>query len=618
MIQGFKKLSFGKKILSSYILFIGISFLLLGVYCLKSIETSKEESCNYMHQFTEQVNLNLDVIFSNMDRMRFIHLIDDQIKPIIRSEEEKKSLAQQLEDDDYITKAMNHMTNMNQYVLRATIVNEYGDVYSNLKTENKEYLKYIRQIEEKQNWSDKNKIFYTGVYQEQINMVQYSIVTSVSKIYDIDRDEPLGTLYIDLNFSAVEKILDDTLKLQNTGTYLMLFDKDEDLIYRTGRKKDLWGEMTEADKEELLKTIRKDGKRETESAEISVGGKKSAVSIMENKGTGWNVLVYTPLSHIYALSWKNMVGIVTIMILVLVIAMFLGIFLSRQISRPVRVLIKAMDKVEQGKVKCIDESEYDWQDEMGYLLRSYNQMGRRINESIEKIYVYQLNQKQTELKMLQFQINPHFLYNTLNTISSIASLEGITEIAQIADNLSNMFQYNIKGSEIVPLKMEIQHVQNYLGIQTIRFPGKYEFSYDIDPRLYEEPMLKFLLQPLVENSLQHAFERMKKINRISLVIKSEGEDIGICIRDNGIGMPKEKAQELNRELKQTDTLTLVTNVDKGIGLRNVNARIKNFYGKEYGIQIETYPEEYTMIRIMIRKIPKSVWEADHVQDGSSR
>ena len=128
-------------------------------------------------------------------------------------------------------------------------------------------------------------------------------------------------------------------------------------------------------------------------------------------------------------------------------------------------------------------------------------MGKRINDSIEKIYIYQINQKQTELKMLQFQINPHFLYNTLNTISSIASLSDIEEIAKISDNLSSMFQYNIKGDDIVPVKRELQHVKNYLEIQAIRFPDKYRFSYEISPEIEQEKMLKFLLQPLVENSL---------------------------------------------------------------------------------------------------------------------
>ena len=249
---------------------------------------------------------------------------------------------------------------------------------------------------------------------------------------------------------------------------------------------------------------------------------------------------------------------------------------------------------------------------MGQLLNSYNVMGRRINESIEKIYVYQLNQKQTELKMLQFQINPHFLYNTLNTVSSIAALEDINEIVKIADNLSAMFQYNIKGDDIVQVSKEIQHVKNYLEIQEIRFPGKYEFIYEISPSIHHQKMLKFLLQPLVENSLQHAFLKMKRVNRICLrAMVDEEQNLYFFIRDNGVGMGSREVERLNRELADTNTRTLVNRVDKGIGLRNVNARIKNFYGKDYGIQVQSEEGQYTEIMIHIC-LP------DHTEQGEGK
>ena len=316
------------------------------------------------------------------------------------------------------------------------------------------------------------------------------------------------------------------------------------------------------------------------------------------------------MNNLLAFGVQNLAGIVIATAVLLTAAIALGILLAGQISKPVTILVKAMDNVDRGKVKYIDENEYYWQDEMGYLLHSYNQMGRRINESIEKIYIYQLNQKQTELKMLQFQINPHFLYNTLNTISSIASLEGIDEIVQISDNLSNMFKYNIKGKDIVPLEQELSHVKNYMGIQAVRFPGKYEFVCVIPEELLHEPILKFLLQPLVENSLKHAFEKLKDINRIVLKGESSGEDILLSIYDNGTGIDPVQVESLNRELAKMDTRTLVTNVDKGIGLRNVNARIKNFYGQEYGIQIESCREEYTLILIRIRKMAEAGEERD--------
>jgi len=312
------------------------------------------------------------------------------------------------------------------------------------------------------------------------------------------------------------------------------------------------------------------------------------------------VMAWIPRQEIYHSGMQNMLGILCAMLVLLFAAIALVFYLAGQISYPVTVLTDAMGQVDEGTVALIDENKYVWQDEMGQLLNSYNVMGRRINESIEKIYIYQLNQKQTELKMLQFQINPHFLYNTLNTVSSIAALEDIPEIVKIADNLSALFQYNIKGDDIVKVSNEIQHVKNYLEIQAIRFPGKYEFFYEISPGIHDQKMLKFLIQPLVENSLQHAFLRMKAVNRIRIrAMVDEQRNLFFFIRDNGIGMGQEQVKRLNRELADTNTRTLVNRVDKGIGLRNVNARIKNFYGKEYGIQIGSEEGQYTEIRIHI-------------------
>lgn len=600
MLDYIKKMSFKKKILSSYILFIGISCLLIAIYILKSMESAKEESYSYMYQFGEQVSMSTDVIVSNMDRIRFLHFIDDKIKHMLRRSMEDKSMEELLDENDYIERALNHMTNMNQYVVRATIVNEYGDVYSNVLTNNDAYLEKMEEIDKAQDWTDKNKVYYTGVYQEEIYLLPFEMVTSISKMYDINQEDYIGTLYIDLNFSSIRQMLDRLAESKTSRTKLLIFDGNQEVIYDSeGLEEGAWEQMDEGERAAVRDFLK--GSR-AEPGEFTMRGKKCLAASVRNETTDWQIMAWMPLSDIYASGWKNMVGIFSAMIMLLITAVFLGIYLAAQISRPVMILAKAMGQVDKGKVNLLEQEKYSWQDEMGLLFRSYNEMGKRINDSIEKIYIYQINQKQTELKMLQFQINPHFLYNTLNTISSIAALSDIEEIVKIADNLSGMFQYNIKGDDIVPVRKEIQHVKNYLEIQAIRFPGKYRFEYRIDPEVEEKKMLKFLLQPLAENSLQHAFGKMKEINTVSLTAQEDGEDIIFRLRDNGVGMKAEQAEELNRELAQTDTGTLVNHVDKGIGLRNVNARIKNLYGKEYGIQIWSEEGKYTEIQIRIRKM----------------
>lgn len=604
MIRYFRRLSFGKKILSSYILFISISCLLVFIYYIKSMEVAKQENYNNMFQLGEQISLNTDILVSNMDRIRFIHLIDDKIKPVIRSENKNKEIDRLLEEQEYIERAIKHMANMNQFILRVTIVNEYGDIYSNVSTEQEEYLKRLAPVVESQDWTDKNKVYYTGVNTEKISQNPYKIVTSISKMYDIDR-KCIGTIYIDLNYTQISTLFNHLFERKEMKTAFLVLDTQEELMYVSPNiREGFWEQMDQNEREKLHNACQDEevlgGKKRIT---LTLDGEKCSATAEENSITNWKVVVYTPLRAVYADGIRNMIGILTAMAVVLSLAIVLGIILSRQISRPVTILAKAMAGADKGSVELIQEEPYFWQDEMGQLMHSYNEMGQRINESIEKIYVYQLNQKQTELKMLQFQINPHFLYNTLNTISSIAALEDIEEIVQISDSLSNMFQYNIKGSDIVPMSHEIQHVKNYLNIHTIRFPEKYQFQYEIQPEAMQCYMLKFLIQPLVENSLQHAFTKLKDENQIRLHIFLSGDsDIFIEIWDNGVGIKEEDVAMLNTELSGMDTRTLVSNVDRGIGLRNVNARIKNFYGRAYGLQIESMEEQYTVIRLKIRRI----------------
>lgn len=612
-----KRLPFKKKILSSYFLFIAVSCFLIITYCMKSMENDRERSYNYMYQLSRQISMNTDVIVSNMDRVRFLHLIDDNIRQIIRQDMDEKSRTEVLEDNEYIRQALNHMTNMNQYVLRATIINEYGDVYSNVQTNDKTYLERMDIIDRSQEWEDKHKIFYSGVYPEKINQIPFELVTSISKIYDIDRDSYIGTLFIDLNFSQIREMLDESMENRRTGTKILIFDSNYQVAYDSeGQESAFWNQLTDREVSKIRDFI---SQEEPEETVLSIRNEKCVVASVRNQTTGWQILTWNTLADIQASGWKNMFSILLAMVVLLIVTILLVVYIADQISYPVTVLTEAMGKVDQGKVNPIDEEKYYWQDEMGQLLRSYNKMGRRINDSIEKIYIYQLNQKQTELKMLQLQINPHFLYNTLNTISSIADLEDIEEIVRIADNLSSMFQYNIKGDDIVPVGREIQHVKNYLEIQSIRFPGKYNFSYEISPEAESKKMLKFLIQPLVENSLQHAFGKMKQINRIRLrAIIDEDGNLQFSIRDNGVGMDSIQVERLNRELSQTDTGTLVTHVDKGIGLRNVNARIKNFYGKNYGIQINSEAGKYTEIIIRIRAMESRADKGEEDESLNSR
>lgn len=212
------------------------------------MENAKEESLSYMCQFSEQVSMSTDVIISNVDRIRFMHFIDDTIKYIIRRSMSDKTMAELIDENNYMERALNHMTNMNQYVLRATLINEYREVYSNVQTNNEAYLKKMEAIDSRQDWADKNKVWYTGVYEEEINLIPFELVTSISKVYDMNQEENIGTLYIDLNFSNIRQMLDRLVESRTSRTKLLIFDKNQNVIYDSdGEEQAFWNQMNSAE-----------------------------------------------------------------------------------------------------------------------------------------------------------------------------------------------------------------------------------------------------------------------------------------------------------------------------------------------------------------------------------
>ena len=202
--------------------------------------------------------------------------------------------------------------------------------------------------------------------------------------------------------------------------------------------------------------------------------------------------------------------------------------------------------------------------------------------------------------MLQFQINPHFLYNALNTISSIAILENVEYIPEIANSLSDMFRYNIKGSNIVTVGEELVQLRNYMNIQNIRFPDRFQIEIDIPEEIRACSIIKFVLQPVVENSIHHGFVKKRKKDRLRISAERENGVLTLIVEDDGVGIEPDQVREMNERFAREDTVTELEEDAKSIGLANVNARLRNYYGAGGGIRVESRVGEYTKIILKLR------------------
>ena len=226
------------------------------------------------------------------------------------------------------------------------------------------------------------------------------------------------------------------------------------------------------------------------------------------------------------------------------------------------------------------------------------------NRYIKSEYENKIVLMDTQMKALESQINAHFLYNTLEAINSLAEIEGSRDISVMALALGDMFRYSIKTKgALVPLEKELAHVQNFVAIQQIRFDNGFSFQLDVPEKLLSCRILKLILQPLVENALYHGLLHCNAGSTIWLSARKQGKVICFSVKDDGVGIPREKLENLQQMLAGKPKFQELNQRENGsIGLKNINSRIRLYYGDDYGLEITSEQDKGTTVQIRIPEI----------------
>ena len=275
--------------------------------------------------------------------------------------------------------------------------------------------------------------------------------------------------------------------------------------------------------------------------------------------------------------------ILPFIILVICIIVITAFIFTRGFSKRVAKLVHKIKVAETGDLTILEEISGN--DEIAILDKQFNHMLLKLDDLIHKNYIQQLEKKESEFRNLQLQINPHFLYNTLETISAIAAVKQEFIICELCEKLGDIFRYSLGKNygQYVTIMKELQHTQNYIYIQKTRFKNKFEVFYNIEPGLEEKLILRFILQPIVENAIVHGLNNITGKGTLEISISQENEILVIKIEDDGIGMSPEKVETLNQFINNNSP----EENKHSIGVRNVNQRIKLACGNEYGIDIES-------------------------------
>ena len=390
---------------------------------------------------------------------------------------------------------------------------------------------------------------------------------------------------LDISFSSISSYLKN-VSIGQRG-YCFLMDREGNIVYHPQQQL-LYAGLKSEDTEALAAL--EDG----DYADDTV-----IYCLASVEGSDWRAVGVSYVDELVNRNVNDMIRLSCLLAVVVLGAALLTSWLRfRFRGRPLRGLASAMESFES------DADHFAYKPvggtrEVQELSDSFEHMVLRIQELMPTVREEEINLRKTELKALQAQINPHFLYNTLDSIAWMCEQGRNADAVRMVHALARLFRISIsRGHELIPIAKEIEHAESYLQIQMYRYKNQFTYDFDVDPDCLGYYCNKITLQPIIENSINHGLDLMVDEGRIDVLVRQDGDDIVFSVRDNGVGMSEEQIEAIMQHGPTDRT---------GIGIKNVNDRLKIYFGKSYGLHITSEPDIGTCVEIRMPKIK----EGDH-------
>ncbi len=409
-------------------------------------------------------------------------------------------------------------------------------------------------------------------------------VVAVTKAVADTSGRVLGVILVDLRLSAIEGLFAQST--MENGGFLCVADASGNFV---------WAPPIPAAYRLDANWFAESGK----SVVAHIGRLRYLILAQRSPYTGWNTIGVFSLTQ--ALREVTVLQYATLGLAFasLVLAVLAALFFTMWFSRPVLALRRTMKQAEEGDLDARFEHGPD--DEIGQLGNSFNAMLAEIGVLVEQVRAEQKRHQEAELKTLQAQIKPHFLYNTLDTIQWMAAERGAEDIQTVVGALSDLFRIGLsRGQEMIPLSREFDHIRSYLLIQKTRYESGLEYDIADPGELGPQPVLKLVLQPLVENAIYHGIKEADRPGRVTVTARREDEALVLTVADDGIGMTAEELAALTARLgegfRESDFSDDSTS---GYGVFSVQARIRLSFGPDYGLTFRSRPGEGTQVDVRL-------------------
>ncbi|CAI6082108.1 sensor histidine kinase [Cohnella sp. JJ-181] len=545
----------------------------------------RHNSENYIEEVIKQVNTNIQSYVDNMENISLLALTNKDVKYYISNnsfitEEERRPYEKRISDlFQSILYTRKDIASIMVFGYNGRYVSDRRITTLNPNAPPREQSWYIgaRQAG--------GKSVISAPHVQNIIKDEYRWVVSLSReLKNTDGITADGVFLVDLNLSVVS----DLLKQIDIGKkgYVFIVDREGDIVYHPQQQL-IYSSLRTERIEDVLRAP------SGTSFAVSDGNGKRFYSVQDTS-FGWKIVGVAYAGDLigYKGTLRNSL---LISLIGIAVALLISVALSHRLSRPIRSLQRNMRLVEKGNFEV--KAPVQQMDEIGQLSRTFNMMVGQIKNLMDEAISTQEHKRKSELALLQSQINPHFLYNTLDSIVWMAEQKQHEEVVLMTSALARLFRASIaKDQELVPIRVELEHIRSYLLIQKMRYASQLEYRIEFDEDILRFKTLKILLQPFVENAIYHGIRNKPEKGTIVVRGIALGDAIVFEIEDDGAGMTAEAIDRI------WHPAPVESGFAGGIGIGNVHERIRLFFGPAYGISIQSEPYEGTRVTIKIPKV----------------
>lgn len=538
-----------------------------------------ENSSEYTHTIIQQMNQNIDSYIDYMENIAYLISSNEDVQDYLFNEEiDNEGKYRILNQFQTILDSRSDIRNVGIISKSGRMLINDGSksVNQDLDLNSQEW--YVNALKK-----PNGPILTSSHVQHIISGERPWVITLSRGIRDRSGSgEKEGVFFIDLNYSAISELCDQSTV--GTKGYAFILDAKGNIVYHP-QQQQLYNELQTENISLIMDT-------DEDTVLTGTGNNGKLYSISRSDKTGWTVVDCTNVRELLSKSRQAQSVYVLTAIVLVIISLFFSRFMARSITLPIQKLRDSMKKVQEGDFS-VSDVVVDSKNEIGSLTKSFDVMTHKIQELMEQNVHEQEEKRKSELKALQSQINPHFLYNTLDSIIWMAEGKKNEEVVLMTASLARLLRQSISNEdEVVPIANEVEYARGYLTIQKMRYKDKLEFQIDVDSSILHIPLIKLVLQPIIENAIYHGLKY--KESKGLLIVKGFRKDGNAVLQviDDGVGMDEETLAHIYDRHK-------VNYHSNGVGVYNVQKRLKLYYGDDYGITYESEKGKGTTATITI-------------------